>query len=125
MPALLRSSVLARVPAALLAAMLTFSANAEILPPGHRPLPPGVHVLAGARVVTKPGEVLDPGTILIRDGYIAAVGEKLDAPASARAWDLSGLTVYPGFIDCYLTLESSNAPVSTTRTEPIDLDLSA
>src|SRR5688500_7618262 len=92
---------------------------AEILPPGHKPLPVGVHVLTGGKVVIKPGEVLQPCTVVIRDGFIAAVGSKVDAPAAARVWDMSGLTIYPGLIDCYLTLDSSNAPVSTTRTEPI------
>jgi hypothetical protein len=31
----------------------------DLLPPGFRPLPLGVHALVGGRVVIKPGEVLD------------------------------------------------------------------
>ncbi|HKI71406.1 MAG TPA: hypothetical protein VKA81_03445, partial [Verrucomicrobiae bacterium] len=46
--------------------------GADILPPGHRPTPPGVHALAGGKVVVKPDEVIDGATIVIRDGFIQA-----------------------------------------------------
>src|SRR5580765_6156004 len=49
--------------------------SGEILPPGFRPQPVGVHALVGGKVVTKPGETLDGATIVIRDGYIEAVGK--------------------------------------------------
>ena len=57
----------------------------EILPPGFRPKPFGVHALVGGKVVTKPGETIDGATIVIRDGYIEAVGNNVSAPADARA----------------------------------------
>ena len=38
---------------------------AELQAPGYRPKPLGVHALVGARVVIRPGEVLEPGTIII------------------------------------------------------------
>ena len=91
----------------------------EILPPGFRPLPPGVHALVGGTVVTKPGTTLDGATIIIRDGYIEAVGKNVTPPADARVWDLQGLTIYAGFIDPYLPLADTNAPISTEESEPI------
>ena len=91
----------------------------EILPPGFRPLPPGVHALVGGTVVTKPGEELDGASIIIRDGYIEAVGQSVTPPADARVWDLQGLTIYAGFIDPYLPLADTNAPISTSDSEPI------
>jgi hypothetical protein len=91
---------------------------AEILPPGHRPIPPGVHALTGAKVVPKPGEILEGATIVIRDGFIQAVGKNVATPADARLWDLKGATIYAGLIDPYLSLASTNPPVSTTGTEP-------
>jgi hypothetical protein len=121
MPARLRSSALTHVVGVLIVTA-SLARSAEILPPGHRPLPPGVHVLTEGKVVVKPGEVLQSGTIVIRDGFIAAVGAKVEVPPNARVWPMAGLTIYPGLIDCYLTLDSSNAPVSTTRTEPIAQD---
>jgi imidazolonepropionase-like amidohydrolase len=85
------------------------AARAEILPPGNRAVPLGVHALVGGKVVVKPGEVLESATVLIRDGLIEKVGTNVTAPADARVWDMKGLTIYAGFIDPYLTL-GSNAP---------------
>src|SRR4029434_1983259 len=55
--------------------------SGEILPPGFRPQPVGVHALVGGKVVTKPGETLDGANIVIRDGYIEAVGRDVTARA--------------------------------------------
>ncbi len=91
----------------------------EILPPGFRPLPLGVHALVGGKVVVKPGETLEGATIVIRDGYIETVGKDVQPPADARVWDLKGLTIYAGFIEPYLTLGSTNSPVWTGDAEPV------
>lgn len=107
---------------ALVAAALgvvPLSAATEILPAGFRPRPPGAHALTGARVVLKPGETIEGATLLIRDGFIKAVGRDLPLPADARVWDLTGMMIYAGFIDPYLALSQSNAPVSTTDSEPV------
>ncbi len=95
---------------------------AEILPAGFRPLPHGAHALKGGRVFTKPGEVIEGATLILRDGYIQAVGKNLPPPADARVWDMTGLTIYAGFIDAYLPLATTNAPVSTTESEPVTAD---
>ena len=91
--------------------------GADILPPGHRPVPPGVHALAGARVIVKPGEVIDDATIVIRDGFIQAVGKDVTPPADARVWEMKGATIYAGLIDSCLTLNPTNRPISSPRTE--------
>src|SRR5690348_16842732 len=70
------------------------AAQTEIVAPGFRPVPPGVHALVGAKVVVKPGETLDSATILIRDGYIEKVGKDITPPADARVWDMKGMTIY-------------------------------
>ena len=103
----------------LLLLAVVVASGAEFLPPGQRPLPLGVHALVGGRVVPKPGQVIDGGTVLIRDGLITAVGTNLVVPADARVWDLKGATVYAGFIDAYLTVADTNLPVTTTETMPI------
>jgi imidazolonepropionase-like amidohydrolase len=108
------------LPVCLAALFLAWSvAAAEILPAGFRPLPPGSHALTGAKVFVKPGEALEGAAILIRDGFIKAVGKDLPLPADARVWDMTGLTIYAGFIDPYLTLAATNSPVSTSDSEPI------
>jgi len=101
-----------------LAATLTTRA-ADLLPPGHRPVPLGVHALVGGKVVVKPGQTLDEANIIIRDGLITAVGLNAPVPADARVWDLKGATVYAGFIDAYLTMGTNVSAVATTMTEPI------
>src|SRR5438876_3155017 len=93
--------------------------SAELLPPGFRPIPLGVHSLVGGKIVTKPGEVIESGTIVIRDGVIKAVGKDVTPPPDARVWDMKGTTIYAGFIDAYLVMGTTNGPVATSDTEPI------
>ncbi len=95
------------------------AAESELLPPGYRPLPLGVHALVGGKVVIKPGSTLEHGTIVIRDGFIQAVGADIPVPADARVWDMKGMTIYAGFIEPYLVLNASNPPINTSATEPI------
>jgi imidazolonepropionase-like amidohydrolase len=52
---------------------------------------------------------MDQATVVIRNGIIQSVGRG-DAPAGARVWDLSGLTVYPGFIDAHADLGMDDVP---------------
>jgi imidazolonepropionase-like amidohydrolase len=106
--------------AGLLAAMTAAAAPAdELLPPGYRPLPLGVHALVGGKVVVQPGEVIENGTVIIRDGLIQSVAKDAAVPEDARVWDMKGTTIYAGFIDPYLVLAATNGPVSTTAVEPV------
>lgn len=70
----------------------------------------GYHALVGARVVTAPGRTLDNATIVIRNGLIQSVQAGGRPPAGARVWDLSGHTVYPGFIDAHADLGRDSVP---------------
>ncbi|MFQ5350580.1 MAG: hypothetical protein ACE5EG_09080 [Thermoanaerobaculia bacterium] len=56
---------------------------------------PRVHALTGARIVTEPGQVIESGTIVLRDGVIEAVGADIQPPADAATQELEGLTVWP------------------------------
>lgn len=104
--------------AGLLAASSVFAG--DLLPPGYRPLPLGTHALVGGRVFIKPGQTLENGTIIIRDGLIQAVGKDAAIPADARVWDMKGTAIYAGFIDPYVVMAGeSNRPVSTGESEPI------
>src|SRR5688572_5295559 len=61
----------------------------------------GGHVLLkGARLLTVgPGGTIEGGSILVRDGKIAAVGKDLEAPAGVATIEAAGLTIMPGIID--------------------------
>ncbi len=60
---------------------------------------PRVVAIQGAKLVTAPGQVIDGGTIVIRDGMIVAVGKEVAVPVGAEIIPGEGLVVYPGFID--------------------------
>jgi imidazolonepropionase-like amidohydrolase len=77
---------------------------------GLRDNPVRLHALTGARVVVAPGRVLQNATIVIRDGLIDAVDAGLQPPAGARVWDVSGHTIYPGFIDAHADLGMDDVP---------------
>jgi len=62
------------------------------------------YAITNARVVTVSGPVIEHGTVVIRNGLIAAAGANVNAPPDARVIDGSGLTVYPGLIDSYTDL---------------------
>jgi len=68
---------------------------------------PQVFALQGARIVRVSGPPIENGTVVVRDGVIAAVGPNLSPPASLPkdAWiiDGKGLTVYPGLVDALST----------------------
>ncbi|MFA6544821.1 MAG: amidohydrolase family protein [Limisphaerales bacterium] len=104
----------------LLATGAHFASAVELPPPGHRPTSPGVHALVGGRVVINPSNWWENATVIIRDGLIEAAGRKLPVPADARVWPASNTVIYAGFIDPYLSITGTNAPVSTTHIDPID-----
>jgi imidazolonepropionase-like amidohydrolase len=60
---------------------------------------PHVYAITGARIVTVAGAPIESGTLVIRNGFIDAVGAAVTAPADAMTIDGRGLTVYPGLID--------------------------
>ena len=55
--------------------------------------------LRGATIHTVSGADIPNGSILVRDGKIIGVGQKLAAPKDIRIVDAKGLHVYPGMID--------------------------
>ena len=105
--------------AMLLLACALSARAADLLPPGHRPKSPGVHALIGGRVVINPSNSLENATVILRDGIIEAVGRDVKPPSDARIWNASNSVIYAGFIDPYLSITGTNAPVATTHVDPI------
>src|SRR6186997_2433203 len=70
------------------------------------------YAITNARIVTVSGPVIERGTVVIRNGLIAAVGANVNAPPDARVIDGTGLTVYPGLIDSYTNLALPEAAPS-------------
>ncbi len=63
------------------------------------PVVSNVVAIQNARIVQSPGQVIESGTIVFRDGVITDVGRRVDIPYDAHVIDGDSLTVYAGFID--------------------------
>ncbi|HKW32125.1 MAG TPA: amidohydrolase family protein [Candidatus Acidoferrum sp.] len=60
---------------------------------------PSVYAISHAKIFTLAGSPIEDGTLVIRDGKIAAVGSNAEVPAGAQVIDAKGLQVYPGLFD--------------------------
>ena len=94
--------------------------SADLLPPGHRAIPLGVHAIKAQTIVTKPGETIDNGTIVVRDGVIESVGQGIEVPVDARVWVLTNATIYAGFIDPYVVLDKKASAIDSSTGSPIE-----
>jgi len=63
------------------------------------------------RLLIRNGRVIDPSQgldqgmdVLLENGHVAALGERLDVPAKTKVLDAAGLVVAPGFIDLHTHL---------------------
>src|SRR5512143_2216227 len=63
-----------------------------------------VIAITNARIIPVVGAEIAKGTILIKDGTIAAIGADVAVPAGAEVVDAAGLRAYPGMIDAYSSL---------------------
>ena len=90
-------------------AVSNLSAAEPLRPPATRPLPGTRHALVGGRLILQPGRELEKGTLLLHDGRITAVAAELPLPADAQVHDMSGTTIYAGFIDAHLSLSKKGA----------------
>ncbi len=84
---------------------LPFSANAATPPDA-----PPVILIQNATVLTVSHGTIEHGSILIKDGKIAEVGQSVKAPKDAQVIDAAGQFVIPGIIDCHshIAAESIN-----------------
>jgi len=61
--------------------------------------PTSTYAITNASIVQSPGNVIEGGTIVVKNGLIAAVGKDVSIPDDAQVIDGTGMYVYPGFID--------------------------
>jgi len=71
---------------------------------------PSVILIQNATILTVSHGAIEHGSILIKDGKIAEVGQSIKAPTGAQVIDAAGQFVMPGIIDCHshIAAESIN-----------------
>jgi imidazolonepropionase-like amidohydrolase len=76
----------------------------------------GTFAIKNARIITVSGAVIENGTIVIRDGKIAAVGTDVSIPWGAEIIDGRGLSVFPGMIDAGTAMGLNEIPLGAPGT---------
>jgi imidazolonepropionase-like amidohydrolase len=90
----------------------------------------GVYAITHGKIFPVSGGPIDDGTVVIRDGKIAAIGANVEVPAGATVIDAKGLQVYPGLFDPITQMGLSeisavSATVDTTETGQYNPDVVA
>jgi len=83
-----------------LACLMTLSAVAE--------LSAQELIISNVRIIIGTGEVIEQGSIVIRDGRIASLARGAANAPGARAIDARGMTAMPGFIDAHRHIMGGN-----------------
>ncbi|HYG61987.1 MAG TPA: amidohydrolase, partial [Thermoanaerobaculia bacterium] len=86
--------------------------ESEPYPSTYRPLPSAPVLITNATVLTAAGDRIEGGSVLMRDGKIAAVGRGIAPAAGVTVVDASGKWVTPGIIDAHSHLGVYPAPGS-------------
>jgi imidazolonepropionase-like amidohydrolase len=76
----------------------------------YKPLPSQPVLITNATILTAAGDRIERGSVLLRDGKIAAVGATVEAPAGVTVVDGTGQWVTPGIIDAHSHLGVYAAP---------------
>lgn len=64
--------------------------------------PSGTVAFTNARIITMDGdEVIENGTLVVRENRIVAVGTDVDVPSGAHVVDAAGKTIMPGIVDAH------------------------
>jgi len=92
--------------------------------------PPSTYALTHAKIFTLAGSPIEDGTLVIKDGKIAAVGGNVEVPAGAQVIDAKGLEIYPGLFDPITQMGLSeisavNSTVDSTETGAYNPDVVA
>ena len=84
--------------------------NADPFPSTYRAFPSRTTLIRNATIMTASGPTITGGSLLLRDGKIAAVGANVSAPSDAVVVDGTGKYVTPGLVDTHSHLGVYSAP---------------
>src|SRR5690606_34569599 len=57
--------------------------------------------ITNAKIYITPKEVIEKGTLIIKDGKVISAGANVSIPKNATVIDATGKHIYPSFIDMY------------------------
>lgn len=91
---------------------------------------PASYAITHTKIFTVSGAAIEDGTLLMKDGKIAAIGTNVAIPPDAKVIDGKGLQVYPGLFDSITQLGLSEigavrSTVDTTETGEFNPDVVA
>jgi imidazolonepropionase-like amidohydrolase len=75
--------------------------------------------LSGAKIFTAAGPPIENGTVLVENGKITAVGDRMNIPRDLPVIDVAGKTVIPGLIDEHSHLGTYDFGDANEFSEPI------
>ncbi len=114
----------------LIAAAYAAAGFLTVLPSAIAQAPATTYAITHAKVVTLAGPAIEDGTVVIKDGKIAAIGAGVEVPAGAQVIDAKGLQVSPGLFDAVTQMGLSeisavSATVDSAETGSINPDVVA
>lgn len=72
-------------------------------------------LIRAAKVYTMTGAALEPGAVLVRDGKIAEIAAKLQAPEGVKVIDLGSGVLLPGLVDAHSNAGIAGSSAEMTR----------
>ncbi|WP_299890612.1 amidohydrolase family protein [uncultured Lacinutrix sp.] len=78
--------------------------------------------LTNAKIHVSPSQIIENGTLLIKDGKVVSVGTSVSIPKNSVKIDLTGKSIYPSFIDIYSTfgVKKPSKPSDNSRRPQYD-----
>ncbi|HVT42760.1 MAG TPA: amidohydrolase family protein [Thermoanaerobaculia bacterium] len=83
----------------------------------YRPLASVPLLIRNATILTAAGDRIEQGSVLLRDGKIAAIGVSIEAPADSTVVDANGKWITPGIIDAHSHLGVYASPAVTGQAD--------
>ena len=79
-----------------------------------------------ATIYVTPTEVINNGTLLVKDGKVVNVGKRVTIPKGTKTIDLDGKMIYPSFIDIYsdFGIGKPKRPSNNSRSPQYDAERS-
>ncbi|MCF7561420.1 amidohydrolase family protein [Sabulilitoribacter multivorans] len=71
--------------------------------------------ITNAKIYVTPTQIIEKGTLLIKDGKVVSSGTSVEIPKNSVIVDVDGKSVYPSFIDLYSSFGVEQPKRSTTR----------